>query len=1145
MKNFYMYIVLLCISYPIYSQPFTTEIDFQMMKEDDPNYKLERLKWMEDMHRAAPGTDWRKVDAQIRERKQQVRKEKIEALIRKNVKIESIQSDTVADGKLIGQWIERGSNNLAGRMLTSDIDWETGLLYNASSGGNIWRGTLEGEDWTCLNNGKKMGGIILLKIIKMNDTKRIFVISGKRGFYTDNEGLTWESSLGLEKPQNWGGVRRAVMTNDENHHIYFLGNEWDYQESKSVSCIYKSTDFGETFDPIYKFSLETGMCDLWTPKYFNSDVYFLHLDTLSKILPDGTIENIASIELDSAFSNYKQARLSGSVSEEGTTIFLWLQNKSDNFSHFFSTDDFGESWETLGIIDYGPFSTNSFEASCIHPEALYFGGVNCSRSLDRGKTWEIVNTWGEYYGDMENKLYADLPAITSYMNPDGDELVIISTDGGSYISYDNLVTVQNISMNNLNVSQYYSTYSFEEDPDIIFVGSQDQGFQRTTAVAEDGTHSFQQTISGDYGHLTSSDGGKTLWCVYPGFTMLYKDLATSPTTLRRSLDFDETGTGGLWMRPILADPKDPDVAYLAGGGTDGFHHIWKITYKGGKITGAEMPYRFDSTNVVSALGISNINQDLFYAMTKNGNFFNSSNRGQDWTMSEGFASMGGHHFYGASIAPSNIDANTVYIAGSGTSNPRAYVSYDYGQSFTPIDSGLPNTLVYRIALSEDDNYIFAATAVGPYVFIKDEGMWFDLAGLDTPDQTYWCVEYIPSIMTVRFGTYGRGIWDFRIDDINRINEVALIEPENESDDIALDTILKWTESENAEFYHVQIATDSLFRNIFINIDSLTTNLIEIDSLKPNETYFWRVKAKKDNFISSWSKIFSFKTIMIMPYGPALLKPVNNAEQIALMPFFEWEQVPYATSYHLQVADNMEFENPFMEIQYLPTNSFEARYYLEGNTKYYWRISSRIKLLESEFSDIYSFTTVVPRPTTPILEYPEFAQNEVPLNVKMIWSEVENADFYSLQISGDNRFYDILFEKDTIFWYSYKFKGDELESFKLYHWHVSANNKSGAGDWSERGMFVMGNAIGVKETISNENTHIYPNPVSDKLFIGIDAVGKIHFSIIGVLGNTVMSDVIDDDNQIHTIDVSSLLPGTYFLRLESSSGIVVRKLNIMR
>ena len=39
-------------------------------------------------------------------------------------------------------------------------------------------------------------------------------------------------------------------------------------------------------------------------------------------------------------------------------------------------------------------------------------------------------------------------------------------------------------------------------------------------------------------------------------------------------------------------------------------------------------------------------------------------------------------------------------------------------------------------------------------------MWEYLGGISAPDQVYWTVEYIEELNTVRFGTYGRGIWDF-------------------------------------------------------------------------------------------------------------------------------------------------------------------------------------------------------------------------------------------------------------------------------------------------------------------------------------------------------------------------------------------------
>ena len=81
-----------------------------------------------------------------------------------------------------------------------------------------------------------------------------------------------------------------------------------------------------------------------------------------------------------------------------------------------------------------------------------------------------------------------------------------------------------------------------------------------------------------------------------------------------------------------------------------------------------------------------------------------------------------------------------------------------------MDSGLPNTLVFQISGTPDDEVLFAATEVGPYVYSKNENEWFLASGLSAPDQTYWSVDFIPEINTARFGTYGRGIWDFVLND---------------------------------------------------------------------------------------------------------------------------------------------------------------------------------------------------------------------------------------------------------------------------------------------------------------------------------------------------------------------------------------------
>jgi hypothetical protein len=102
------------------------------------------------------------------------------------------------------------------------------------------------------------------------------------------------------------------------------------------------------------------------------------------------------------------------------------------------------------------------------------------------------------------------------------------------------------------------------------------------------------------------------------------------------------------------------------------------------------------------------------------------------------------------------------VAGSGYSEDGVMVSRDHGKTFTGISDGLPNTMVFDIAMSEDEKMIFAATQVGAYAYHVDTGKWYDISSLDSPDQVFWSVEYIKETKTARFATYGRGIWDFKV-----------------------------------------------------------------------------------------------------------------------------------------------------------------------------------------------------------------------------------------------------------------------------------------------------------------------------------------------------------------------------------------------
>jgi hypothetical protein len=222
----------------------------------------------------------------------------------------------------------------------------------------------------------------------------------------------------------------------------------------------------------------------------------------------------------------------------------------------------------------------------------------------------------------------------------------------------------------------------------------------------------------------------------------------------------------------MADPYVPTRCWLAGGTMTTGSHLWLLEYKNGSILHTEMPYDFGGSNqsYISAMAFSPINKDYRYVLNGDGRFFYSSDRGTTWTASTS-TGPGSHYFYGNAIVPSPGDINTIYLAGAGYSGSSVWVSHDGGETFAKMNNGLKNTLIYEMVSNEDGSLLFAASEIAPWVYIKVIDQWFDLSGTAAPQQTWWSVDYVPSLKTARFGTYGRGIWDFKIESFNGVEEI--------------------------------------------------------------------------------------------------------------------------------------------------------------------------------------------------------------------------------------------------------------------------------------------------------------------------------------------------------------------------------------
>lgn len=732
---------------PRYVQPLDTrivdnngEIDYQRKTE-----------WIEKLHSAAPGVDWRTEDMKTRTAKY---------AWRKGHPVLTPQAGESA-------WREIGSNNLAGRMHCADYDAVSGLLYCASSGGNVWRGDLNGNGWTCLNEQLKMADIKSLRVFPLGTGRRIVVCASRGVYYSDDEGGSWNAAAGFSGPQAWGGLRELALANDAGRTMYVLAEEWDYQAWCAVRTVYRSTDAGTRFSKITSFAQPTygdvSRFDIWTDPRGNGDVYFV--ENANVYLIAGTsLTKIAGYPLSTPGAVYLTGRQSGGETH------LYVLVAHDGRSDIYGSDGTAGNWTYRGVLTETPFMTNSFECGADF-NRLFMGGVDGHWSADGGASWATTNSWTEYYNNPAAKLHADICGVNSVKSASNAEIVLFSTDGGMYWSSDGGVSVHNISLSNLNVSQYYSVFTDRSDAGRISAGSQDQGYQVGSDALVPTPGNLTQIISGDYGQLVSGDGGQSIWCAYPGFAMY-----VSHSTILATRDFPCSNQ--FWLPPLMADPQDPQKAYFGGGGpTSGGAHLYLMSFGAGQITFEELPFDFcpGTSEKISAIACSPLDPAYRYVMTSDRRFYSSTDAGATWTKTSGFSGPPPQFLFGSCILPSPDQLGWVYLSGSGYSNPPVYLSNDNGTTFSSMSSGLPSTLVTSLA-ADEEGVLYAATEVGPYAYLN--GVWTDISQAVAPDQSYNSVEAIPGTGLVRFGTYGRGIWEYNAGQFrNPVPQLGSVSPE--------------------------------------------------------------------------------------------------------------------------------------------------------------------------------------------------------------------------------------------------------------------------------------------------------------------------------------------------------------------------------
>ncbi len=193
-------------------------------------------------------------------------------------------------------------------------------------------------------------------------------------------------------------------------------------------------------------------------------------------------------------------------------------------------------------------------------------------------------------------------------------------------------------------------------------------------------------------------------------------------------------------------------------------------------------------------------------------------------------------------------------------------------------------------------------------------------------------------------------WTFSTNDI-----ITLLLPNNTIEDQGVSLRMEWTRFVGTEEYVCQLNTDP---NFLISETFFTDSTkVSRNNLIYGNKYYWRVLGRHARDTSDWSEIWEFTTAGAV----TLNTPVNGADSVSINPDLGWKQIKGSSQYQVQYGVDETFaatNNLFIpSIDSIANPIFRILSDLEYNTQYFWRIRGLTSVDTSDYSEVWSFTTM--------------------------------------------------------------------------------------------------------------------------------------------------------------------------------------------
>jgi photosystem II stability/assembly factor-like uncharacterized protein len=679
-------------------------------------------------------------------------------------------------------------------------------FYFGACAGGVWKTGDGGSFWECVTDGFFRTAAVGALAIAESDPNVIYAGTGETtirsdvshgdGVYRSTDGgRTW-SNLGLAATRHIAKIR-IHPSNPDLVYVAALGHAWGPNAERGL---YRSADGGRNWEQILFRSERAGAIDLSMDPSNPRNLYcaFWEAQRTPYSLNSGGPGSSLYRSTDSGESwteiTRNQGLPQGLLGKIGVAVSparpgrVWALIEAEDGA-LFRSDNGGETWQRINEnpdLRRRAWYYMHIYADPQNADALWVLNLNAWKSVDGGENFTTVPT---PHGDNHDLWIDPRNPLRLIEGNDGGACVSFN-GGGSWSTILNQPTAQFYHVTT-DTAVPYRVYGSQQDNTAISLPSQSTHgvIMETEWFVPGGGESGYIAVrpdnpdiqyAGDHrGRLTRHDrrtGQERIIDVWPEFTGMYEGAESLKYRFQ-------------WTFPIFLSPFDPTVLYAAG------NHLFRscdegtsweeispdltrndpstLGPSGGPITRDNTSAEFYGT-IFSAVE-SPHEQGTFWVGTDDGLVHISRDGGQSWENITPVELRAPEYAWAliSIIDVSAHDPATAYLAATRYKlddlRPYLYKTADYGQTWTKITSGLPETDFTRV-IREDPNcrgLLYAGTETGLYVSFDDGEHWESL-------QTNLPVCPIHDLVLkdddLVVATHGRSFWI--LDDVTPLHEIA-------------------------------------------------------------------------------------------------------------------------------------------------------------------------------------------------------------------------------------------------------------------------------------------------------------------------------------------------------------------------------------